>query len=100
MHTPGGGGGAGSCSGVRGGGEEKKAKILSHIHTLYLQENQAAGKAAEEEHEEAEEVARVDVSFTRLAPVSLAADREVSGQRSPAPTRWLPGFQSPAPAHL
>lgn len=70
---------------------KKQRKIKScHIFTRSICGNQAAGKA--EEYEEAEEVA---VS-TNLS-LSLAAARGVSGQRSPAPTRWLPGFQSLAP---
>lgn len=82
-----------------------KTKILSHIHTLCG--NQAAGKA--EEDEEAEEVAvsnfvpislYLSLSLPLSISLSLAAAHGVSGQHFQALTRWLPDFQSQAPAGI
>lgn len=79
-------------------GKTAKDKKSCHIFTRSICGNQAAGKA--EEDEEAEEVA-VSTFFTNLSlSLSLAAAHGVSGQRSQALTRWLPGFQSLAPADI
>ena len=74
-----------------------KDKNLSHIHTLYLWRNQAAGEA--EEDEEAEEVA-VSTLYQALALALSASTQlmEFLGDVFQAPTRWLPGFQFQAPA--
>lgn len=73
------------------GGEKWTDKTLSHICTIYLWE-QVSGKVKKGEEE------GCGVGFPVAVLFSPAAARGVSGRRFQAPTRWLPDFQSQAPA--
>lgn len=73
----------------------ERLKPVTHSHTISA--NQAAGEMEEDGDGGGSGVG----TFTEVPrSLSLAAAHEVSVRRSPARTRWLPGFQSLDPAHI
>lgn len=80
-------------------GKTAKDKNLSHIHTLYLWKTRQLVKRRRTRRQRRLRC-QLCTSLSPSLSLSLAAAHGVSGQHFRALTRWLPGFQSLAPAEI
>lgn len=82
-----------------------KTKILSHIHTLSVETRQLVKRRRTRRQRRLRcqtlfQSLPLSLSLSLSISLSLAAARGVSGQHFQALTRWLPDFQSQAPAGI